>query len=194
YTLQSRGVYIPKDKNSISGNLLTLIKSDEPPGGPTSDKDFRQVSTMLCCNSNNQEDIAAHEEKKRNFITKLRNNKTRYRDEDDSYIVRGTAQPQNAPSLPNISNTGINLQNRNHDEERISKYNPYGYSKELSNIKKLYDNETKYSGNGDTFDYKFDIFLRNCENADVSASALEIAFPIMLREEAFDYYHGFYSS
>ncbi|RKF78025.1 hypothetical protein GcM3_067021 [Golovinomyces cichoracearum] len=39
-TLRSRSVYILKDKNSISGNLLTLIKSDKTLMWPTSDKDF----------------------------------------------------------------------------------------------------------------------------------------------------------
>ncbi|RKF79612.1 hypothetical protein GcM3_054033, partial [Golovinomyces cichoracearum] len=55
----------------------------------------------------------------------------------------------------------------------------------------LYNNQSKYSGNGDTFDYEFDIFLKHCENADVPKEGLKAAFRIMLKDDALDFYNTF---
>ncbi|POS82600.1 hypothetical protein EPUL_005793, partial [Erysiphe pulchra] len=59
---------------------------------------------------------------------------------------------------------------------------------ELLNGSVLY----KYSGNGDTFDYKFDIFLRQCANADIPKNGLPNLFPILLKDDALDFYYSFY--
>ncbi|POS82020.1 hypothetical protein EPUL_006464, partial [Erysiphe pulchra] len=193
-TLRLRGVYIPKDKKSISGNLLALIRLEEPPIWPTSDKDFDRVSKMLSFDPSYQKCIATPEEKGVKYLdTNLKRNKAKSRSDDDRYNIRGSNQPRNVPYSTKLLEREVDIHSNNYDEERISRYNPHGYSRELATLNKLYDIENKYSGNGDAFDYKFDIFLRNCENADFPALALKIAFPIMLKDEALDYFHNFYS-
>lgn len=87
----------------------------------------------------------------------------------------------------------MGIKNNQYNEKRISEYKPNGYSREHTSLNKLYYNQMKYSDNGNMFDYKFDIFLCNCENADIPADALEIAFPTMLKEEALEFYYSFYS-
>ncbi|KHJ34098.1 hypothetical protein EV44_g3278 [Erysiphe necator] len=140
---------------------------DEPPIWPTSDKDFERVSKMLSFDPSFQKYITTPGEKDKKYLnTNFKNNKARYRSDDDRFSIRGNTQPQNVPYIIKLFERGIDIQSNNYDEERILEYNPHGYSRELATLNKLYDNENKYSGNGDAIDYKFDIFLRNCENAD----------------------------
>ena len=49
----------------------------------------------------------------------------------------------------------------------FSAYLTTGYSKELSSLAKMYGPELKYQGEGDSFDYKLNIFMKLCEKADV---------------------------
>ncbi|RKF84266.1 hypothetical protein GcM1_128003, partial [Golovinomyces cichoracearum] len=76
-------------------------------------------------------------------------------------------------------------------DPRIKNYCPHGYSKQIVNLSRSYDNQSKYSGNGDTLDYKFDIFLKHCENADVPKEGFKAAFRIMLKDDALDFYNNF---
>ena len=46
----------------------------------------------------------------------------------------------------------------------------------------------KYNGRSDLLDYKLDIFLTNASNAGIPATKLYIAFPYILRGDAFDFY------
>ncbi|RKF64337.1 hypothetical protein GcM3_133029, partial [Golovinomyces cichoracearum] len=94
------------------------------------------------------------------------------------------------PPLPVYPSNSIEDQSIEYDEYRISRYHPHGFSRELSTLAKLYNDCSKYSGNGDSFDYKFDIFLRQCENADIPRNGLKNAFPIMLKEDALYYYYN----
>ena len=66
----------------------------------------------------------------------------------------------------------------------------HGYGRELANLAKMYSsNDDKYSGNpGDSFNYKYSIFLNYCEQVDIPREALPRAFPNMLRDLAKDFY------
>jgi len=57
-------------------------------------------------------------------------------------------------------------------------------------ITKLYTEEIKYGGDGDTFDYKFNIFLDICGTAGLPRSALDSAFRVMLKGTALDHYYA----
>ncbi len=59
----------------------------------------------------------------------------------------------------------------------------------LINLAKLYTDEQKYSGDNDTFDYKFNIFLDLCERTDVPPDIHIKAFPTMLKGAALNYYY-----
>ncbi|KAI6248146.1 hypothetical protein HI914_03756 [Erysiphe necator] len=84
-TLRLRGIYIPKDK-----------KLDEPPIWPTSDKDFERVSKMLSFDPSFQKYITTPGEKDKKYLnTNFKNNKARYRSDDDRFSIRGNTQPQN---------------------------------------------------------------------------------------------------
>ena len=42
-----------------------------------------------------------------------------------------------------------------------------GYGKELANLARMYDNEMKYRGEQDSFEFKLAIFLDDCERAGI---------------------------
>ncbi|RKF83057.1 hypothetical protein GcM3_017022 [Golovinomyces cichoracearum] len=112
--------------------------------------------------------------------------------------VQGMIGTRNRQPKPKIGGSPSELlelpdsDDTTYDAARIANYTLCGYSRQLGMLAKIYDDQSEYSGNGDTFDYKFDIFLRLCENADIPESSLEIAFPIMLKEDARDFFFSFY--
>lgn len=64
-----------------------------------------------------------------------------------------------------------------------------GYSREISNLAKMYTDEDRYSGQpDDSFDYKFGVFTHNCEKAAIPQEARGLAFDTMLTGLAKDYY------
>ena len=65
-----------------------------------------------------------------------------------------------------------------------------GHGQELSNLAKMYTDETKYSGKNDSFTYKLTIFHDICTRADVPHEAKAKAFPTMLKGLALDYYYS----
>lgn len=65
-----------------------------------------------------------------------------------------------------------------------------GYGRELSNLAKMYTEESKYSGENDSFTFKLAIFNDICSRADVPAEARMKAFPTMLKGLALDYYYS----
>ena len=73
---------------------------------------------------------------------------------------------------------------------RTANTQPHGYGRELSNLAKFYDDDSKYSGESDNFDFKFIVFSDLCERADIPQKARAKAFPTMLRGLALDYYYS----
>jgi hypothetical protein len=60
-------------------------------------------------------------------------------------------------------------------------------------LAKAYVDEDRYSGHpDDSFEYKFSIFLDNCERVGIPPEAQNLAFPIMLTNLAKDYYYKSY--
>ncbi|SLM34183.1 integrase core domain protein [Lasallia pustulata] len=57
-----------------------------------------------------------------------------------------------------------------------------GHGRELSNLAKMYTEESKYSRENDNFDFKLTVFHDICSRADVPEEAKAKAFPTMLRE------------
>lgn len=66
----------------------------------------------------------------------------------------------------------------------LNGYHHQTYSRQLVDLTKLYENGAKYPGRGDVFDYRFKIFLTNCQKADIPKDGLTAAFEIMLKDEA----------
>ena len=54
---------------------------------------------------------------------------------------------------------------------------------------KMYTEELKYTGNGDSLDHKLVIFYDICSRADVPEEAYMKAFPTMLKGLALDFYY-----
>lgn len=69
-----------------------------------------------------------------------------------------------------------------------SSYPITGYGRELSNLAKMYGPELKYQGEGDSFDYKLNIFMELCEKADVPELLYAKAYSIMLSGSALTHY------
>jgi len=73
--------------------------------------------------------------------------------------------------------------------QAIASYTPGGWSKELTNLAKLYRDEYKYGGdNDDSFDYKLNVWINFCRQADIPQAGLLAALPQMLKGHALDYY------
>ena len=64
-----------------------------------------------------------------------------------------------------------------------------GYGRELGIMIKIYTKESKYRGNGDSFNFKLTIFhdIYRCANIPYKAKAK--AFPIMLKGLALNFYY-----
>lgn len=80
----------------------------------------------------------------------------------------------------------------NHEQYWLTDHRPNNYSKDLTTLLKFYSDKSKYFGKWDVFDYKFENFLRNYENLDIPKSGLQTAFPIILKNEALNFYHSFH--
>ena len=65
----------------------------------------------------------------------------------------------------------------------------FGFGKVLTNLAKMYEEEYKYSGVNDNFDFKLVIFHDLCARADVPEIAKAKAYPTMLRGSALDHYY-----
>lgn len=59
----------------------------------------------------------------------------------------------------------------------------------LIGLTKLYTEEKKYGGDGDSFDYKYNIFIDLCEKAELPRDAYFNAFSIMLKGAALKHYY-----
>ncbi|KHJ33258.1 hypothetical protein EV44_g3270 [Erysiphe necator] len=189
--LRKRGGYIPKDKKSIAGNLVALLKLDEPPVWPATDKEYDRVMGLTRPYFNLGTQSRLHgkviETKEHQDIES----------KDRQNIGQDLKGHSNQPpkidcSLNQYSNNSEKDLSTEYDQYRILNYKPHGFSQQLATLAKIYDNRSKYSGIGDTFDYKFDILLRQCENADIPKDALVNAFSIMLKDDALDFYYNFY--
>jgi hypothetical protein len=58
----------------------------------------------------------------------------------------------------------------------------------------LYTEEKKYGGDGNSFDYKYNIFIDLCEKAELLIDAYFKAFFIMLKEAALKHYYTTYKT
>lgn len=65
-----------------------------------------------------------------------------------------------------------------------------GHGKELSNLAKIYINNTKYSGWNNSFTFKLAIFYNIYSRADVLSKAKVKTFSIIFKDLALDYYYS----
>ena len=63
------------------------------------------------------------------------------------------------------------------------------FGKELTNLAKIYTDESKYTGQDDNFDFKLVIFHDLCGRASVPEEAKVKAYPTMLSNLALDHYY-----
>ncbi|RKF83829.1 hypothetical protein GcM3_007049 [Golovinomyces cichoracearum] len=189
--LRKKGVFIPKDKKSIAGNLVALLSLNEPPTWPSTDKEYERIMEL----------------EKKEFPLKYKSTKpikeARYFNVKESGKIEKSSDAMESRGplhqirqdttlpLPAYPSNSIEDQSLEYDEYRISNYHPHGFSQELSTLTKLYNDCSKYSGNGDSFDYKFDIFLRQCENTNIPRNGLKNDYPIMLKDALYYYYNFF---
>ena len=71
---------------------------------------------------------------------------------------------------------------------QIAAYKAGSCSRELANLAKLYTDEIKYTSVGDSFDYKFKIFLDHCKQAGIPRDSLISAMSMILKGQALDYF------
>ena len=66
-----------------------------------------------------------------------------------------------------------------------------GHEKKIANLVRMYQDETlKYNEENDNFTYKLSIFHDICDRVDIPHEVKIKAFPIMLIEDALDYYYS----
>ncbi|KAI6249857.1 hypothetical protein HI914_01664 [Erysiphe necator] len=66
-----------------------------------------------------------------------------------------------------------------------------GYGKELANLAKMYNIDEKYGNTStESFNYKFNMFLDSCSRAQLAENALPLAFPVMLKLTALEFYYS----
>jgi hypothetical protein len=64
-----------------------------------------------------------------------------------------------------------------------------GYRRELSIMIKMYIEESKYGGDGDSFDFKLAIFYNIYRRTNIPYKAKAKAFPIMLKGLALNFFY-----
>ena len=67
---------------------------------------------------------------------------------------------------------------------------PTTYSKEVATVAKLYSDDQKYDGIGDSFDFKLTIFYDICRRSGLPQEGYISAFPTMLKGLAQDHYYN----
>ena len=67
---------------------------------------------------------------------------------------------------------------------------PADYSRELSNLSKMYEPDLKYHGNDDSFDFKLNIFMELCEKSAISEPINARAYLTMLSGSALTNYYS----
>ena len=64
------------------------------------------------------------------------------------------------------------------------------YAKQIGAIAKLYTEADKYSGKThDSFDHKFELFVRRARNSDLPHEGLTVALDLMLKDDALAFYN-----
>lgn len=74
--------------------------------------------------------------------------------------------------------------------QTVPQASPYGHTKELTQLAKLYTDDLKYSGDNDNFDLKLRIFKDLCMKAEIPQAALPLAVSTMLKGSALEYYYS----
>ena len=64
------------------------------------------------------------------------------------------------------------------------------YTREITTIGKMYNDDQKYDGIGDSFDFKLSIFYDICRRCGLLPDGYMIAFPNMLKGLALSYYYS----
>ncbi|KAI1000719.1 hypothetical protein K3495_g7477 [Podosphaera aphanis] len=75
-------------------------------------------------------------------------------------------------------------------QKTITLHKNQGYGKELANLARMYENDMKYRGEQDSFDFKLAIFLDHCERADIPDHIRAKAYPTMLSGAALNHYYA----
>ncbi|RKF62515.1 hypothetical protein GcM3_147008, partial [Golovinomyces cichoracearum] len=97
---------------------------------------------------------------------------------------------QDSPTISRSTNPLRELQSQSIMVE-IFKQQQQGYGKELANLAKMYNIDEKYGGTCiESFNYKFNMFLDSFSRAQLTENALSLAFPIMLKLTALEFYYS----
>ena len=90
------------------------------------------------------------------------------------------------PTLP-MPNTATNT-SINNISKTFQSYEKQNSSQPLSFLSKIHNEQLKYSGKDDSFDYKFSIFFQNAARVGVMKEDFTAACTFMLKEETLDFY------
>lgn len=98
----------------------------------------------------------------------------------------GQNQGQNYQGYQGQNQQGQNYQGHNQGTNT----NTTGYSREIATVAKIYTSDQKYSGTGDSFDYKLRIFREICTKAGLPPEGYMLAFSTMLTGFAERHYYS----
>lgn len=93
------------------------------------------------------------------------------------------------PSIENIDLKPEKYDYQPDDSSHSRQTTARGTTGALVNLSKIYSQDHKYSGDGDSFDYKFGIFVDLCEKTDFPEDQYFKAFSTMLKGAALKHYY-----
>ncbi|RKF65566.1 hypothetical protein OnM2_006007 [Erysiphe neolycopersici] len=189
--LRSKGVYIPKERgtSTISKHLANLVNSTSFPDWNKEDRDYLKV--MPPYRSENKTWRTANSRNKPGYYNHDENLENRYQEAGPSEYYR----PRSSAPARQQSILNYNQDNFSHggqapqDQASFSRYNVSHNTKQISTLERVYPEKLKYRGDGDTFDYKFHIFMSRCRQSAIPFDETPTAFSVMLTGMALSFYY-----
>ncbi|KAI6249261.1 hypothetical protein HI914_02161 [Erysiphe necator] len=214
--LRSRGVYVIKEKgaNTISKRLAELVNSDHFPDWDKNDREYLRIHRIMDDNFQQAEvrDYPTSERAREKAPAKYEPSQAPPRGETTKRYNQPMQGPNNQNWGGNSLGNNVEFGSRNHNGQEyynnkfstrhsqlrspsssfppIIAYEICPYTKEISMLERGYPERLKYRGDGDTFDYKFHIFLSRCKQAAIPFDASYYAFSVMLADMPLNYFYA----
>ena len=171
--LRRRGVWIEKSRTTIARFLFHALQEEEPT--QWTDADIQEYLLTEGAFDSYRINVRL----KKTLIT----------------LLPDIVPPTVSPSIPPIIKPTSSLSNVSTNNPPPATSNSeipasQGYGRKLANLAKMYTDETKYSGENDSFTCKLTIFHDIGARADIPQKILLKAFLTMLTSLALDYYYS----
>ncbi|KAI0992316.1 hypothetical protein K3495_g15870, partial [Podosphaera aphanis] len=117
------------------------------------------------------------------------NNRNWGRNKSGNYIDVEDRTPEEQNYQSYLPSKYQKLRNPSPCFPQVSPYEICPFTKEIAMLERGYPDKLKYRGDGDTFDYKLQIFLSRCKQAAIPFDATSYAFSVMLAEMPLNFFY-----